>query len=103
MAAGRHADSDDAGIPVRSGAETILFKHSEGWATRCARGMTLAVIGIFSGAAHVSPPVVAAWYGGMAHRRAWLPHHRTGHDRRGLIDDALEKPLYAAGNTPAVR
>ena len=65
--------------------------------------MALKAIGTLSGAAHVSPPAVAAWYGRTAHRRAWLPHHRTGHGQRALIDEALEKRLYAAGNTPAAR
>ncbi len=65
--------------------------------------MTLETSGTLSGAAHVSPPAVAASYNRTAHRRAQLPHHRMGHDRRALIDDALEKPLYAAGNMPAAR
>ena len=65
--------------------------------------MTLETIGILSGAARVSPPVVAASYGRTAHRRAKLLHHRTGHDRRALIDDAREKPPYAAGSMPTAR
>ena len=65
--------------------------------------MALKTIGTLSGAAHVSPPVVAAWYGRTAHRRAWLPHRCTGHDRRALIGNALEKPLYGAGSMPTAR
>ncbi len=53
--------------------------------------MALKTIGTLSGAAHVSPPAVAASNG------------RTGHGRRALIDDTFAKPLYAAGNTPAAR
>jgi hypothetical protein len=101
--AGRHADSDHAGRLVRSDVGTTRLKQSCGRAIQRARCMALKTIGTLSGAAHVSPPVVAAWYRRAAHRRAWLPHHRTGHDRRALIGDALAKPLYAAGSMPAVR
>ena len=60
VAAGRHADSDDAGLLVRSDVGTIRFKQSYGPATQCARCMALKTIGTFSGAAHVSPPAVDA-------------------------------------------
>ncbi len=66
--------------------------------------MTLETSGTRSGAAHVSPPAVAASYGRMAHRRAQLlTTDRMGHDRGAVIDDALAKPFYAAGNMPAAR
>ncbi len=103
VAAGRHADSDDAGLPVRSDVGTIRFEQSYGRATRCARCMALRAIGTRSGAAHVIPPAAAASYGRTAHHRAQLLHRRMGHGQRALIDGALEKPLYAAGNMPAAR
>ncbi len=65
--------------------------------------MAVKNIGTLSGAAHVSPPAAAVCYGRTAHRRAQLPHRPMGHDRGALIDDALAKPLYAAGNMPAAR
>ncbi len=92
-----------AGLPARSDVGTIRFEQSYGRATRCARCMALRAIGTRSGAAHVIPPAAAASYGRTAHSRAQLLHRRTGHDRRAPIDDALEKLLYAAGSTPAVR
>ena len=91
VAAGRHAESVDAGLPVRSDVGTTRLKQSCGRAIQRARCMALKTIGTLSGAAHVSPPAVAASNG------------RTGHGRRALIDDAFAKPLYAAGNTPAAR
>ncbi len=66
--------------------------------------MALETIGTLRGATHVSLPAVRGRLirpHGPPQGAAATPPHGTR--PKGLIDDALGKPLYAAGNMPTAR